>query len=80
MSITVNSGVCAGPPVVLGHVDEHVAGEQAVPGLLGDDPHRQPVARVGAGVAVLHEQLAALDVVQQPLVQRVELPRRRSAG
>ena len=75
MSMTVNSGVCAGAPVALGHVDEHVPREQAVPGLLGDDADRQPVARVGAGVAVLHEELAALDVVEQPLVQRVEVPR-----
>ncbi len=73
--MTVNSGVCAGPPDGLRDVDEHVAREQAVPGVLGDDPHRQPVARVGAGVAVLHEESATLHVVEQALPQRVEMMR-----
>ena len=40
--------------------DEHVAGEEAVPGVLGDDAHGQPVARVGAAPAVLHEEVALL--------------------
>ena len=59
--MTVNSGVVRRAPTLLGHVDEHVPGEEAVPRLLGDDAHRQPVARIGAGVAVLDEQLLALD-------------------
>ena len=48
--------------------------------LSGDDPHRQAVFRVGAGVEVLHEQLAALQIGEHALVQAGELRRRRSAG
>ena len=55
-----------------GHVDEHVLREQAVPGLLGDDPDGQPVPRIRARVAILHEQLASLDVVEHPAMERVE--------
>ena len=56
---TVQSG---SNPLQLGgrRADEHVAGEQAVPGLLGDHAHLQPVRRVGAGIEVLREQLAAV--------------------
>jgi len=57
---------------LLRRIDEHVAGEQGVPGLLGDDPDRQPVLRVGAGKTVLHEQVAALHVGAHPFVERVE--------
>ena len=40
--------------------NEEAAGKQAVPGVGRDDADRQPVARVGAGVEVLHVQVAAL--------------------
>jgi len=52
---------------------EHVAGEQAVPGLLGDDADGQAVIGIGAGIAILHEHVA---VLQEPLhtrEQRAEL-------
>ena len=70
------------PPVgllVFGQ-DEHVAGKQAVPGVLGHDAHRQAVVRVGAGVAVLHEQVAALQEALHAGVQLGELPRRCTGG
>ena len=53
--------------------NEHVARKEAVPGAVGDHPHRQPVFRIGAGVEVLDEQLAALQVGEQALVQAGEL-------
>ena len=55
--------------------DEHVAREEAVPGAVGDHPHRQPVVRVGAGVEVLDEQLAALQIGQHSLLQVFEARR-----
>ena len=60
---------------VPGHIveDEEVAREQAVPGVLGDDADGEPVAAVGAGVTVLHEQLGAAQRRQQVLVQAVEV-------
>ena len=53
--------------------NEHVPREEAVPGVLGDDPHRHPVVRVGADVAVLHEQVAPLQEALQAREQLVEL-------
>ena len=47
-----------------------------MPGARADHPHRQPVFRVGAAIEVLHEQLAALEIGQHPLVQAGELRRR----
>ena len=52
---------------------EHVAGEHAVPGGLGDDPQLQAVLGVGAGVAVLDEDVAALEVGLQPDLQQLEV-------
>ena len=59
--------------VVLAH--EHVAGEQAVPGVLGDDPHPQAVLGVGAGVAVEDEQVLVGGEGADLLEQSVELRR-----
>ena len=53
--------------------DEEVTREQAVPGVLGDDADGEPVAAVGAGVTVLHEQLGAAQRRQHVLVQAVEV-------
>ena len=58
-----------------GRADEHVAGEQVVPGLLGDHPHLQPVRGVGAGIEVLGEQLAAGNMVDGAAQQPGEPPR-----
>ena len=41
---------------------QEVADEQRVPGQLGDHAHVEPVGGVGAGVKVLHEGLAALQM------------------
>ena len=49
--------------------DEHVPGEEALPGLGGDDPDGESVLGVGAGVAVLDEQVAALEVGGHPPAQ-----------
>ena len=56
--------------------DEHVGGEEAVPGGLGDNAHRQAELRIGAGVAVLNEHVPALVIGQQTFVQAVEIGRR----
>ena len=42
--------------------DEHVAGEETVPRHLGDYPHRQPEMRIGAGVEILNEDVATVQV------------------
>jgi len=47
--------------------------KKAVPSAVGHDPHRQPVGRIRPGVEVLDEQLAALQVSEQALVQAGEL-------
>ena len=55
-----------------GGLDEHVAREKAVPGVLGDDPDGQPVFGVGADKAVLHEDIIGLEVHDHPFVQQVK--------
>jgi hypothetical protein len=54
-------------------LDEHVAREQAAPGRFGDHADGQPILRVRTGEAVLHKQVAALQVGQQAPVLRVEV-------
>ncbi len=51
---------------------EHVAGEQVLPGGGGDDPDIHLVIPVRAGVAVLDEDLLALQVGQQPVMEMIE--------
>ena len=55
-----------------GH-DEHVAGKQAVPGMLGDDTDRQSVIRIGPTEAVLYEDILCLEETLQACVQLIEL-------
>ena len=50
--------------------------EEAVPGVLGDDANRQRERRIGAGAAVLHEQLAPGEVREQIALEQ----RRNCAG
>src|SRR5690606_8263155 len=45
-------------------LDEEVADEEAVPGKLGDDPYPEAIRRVGADVAVLHEDFLAAQVLR----------------
>ena len=59
--------------LALRRANEHVAREQAVPSLLGDYPHLQPVGRVGAGIKVLDEQLAGLDMGERTTNQAGEM-------
>ena len=54
-------------------LDEHVAREQRMPGVFSDDADRQAKFRVGAGIAVLDESLAALEVVSQAFMDGFEL-------
>ena len=54
---------------------EHVAGEQGMPGGLGDDPHAALVLRVGADVQVLDEQLALRRVRPRFGPQAARVPR-----
>ena len=53
--------------------DEHIAGEQAVPGRLGDHPNRDAIERVSPDKAVLNEEVPSLQVRQEPLVEALEL-------
>jgi hypothetical protein len=53
-------------------LDEHVADEEAVPGILGDDAHRHPVVRIGPAPAILHEDVLALQVRGHAPVQLLE--------
>ncbi len=55
--------------------DEQVAGEQAVPGVFGDDADGQVVVGMGGGGGVLHEDVAPLEIGGDQLVQPVELLR-----
>ncbi len=59
------------------NLDEHVAGEQAVPGGLGDDPDVELVVGVGPGVTILNVNLPVLEVRQHPGIQGVELFHRK---
>ena len=59
--------------VLVADLQEHGAREQAVPGLLGDDADGQAVLGIGAGVAILHEDVAALQVALQARQQRAEV-------
>ena len=59
-----------------GRRQEDVACEEAVPRLLRHHAHGQPVRRVGAGVAVLHEEFPALQMVNDTAAKRLEFLRR----
>jgi len=52
--------------------DQQIAGEERVPGVLGDDPHRHPVFRVGAYIAVLDKEFLVLEEGLDPPVQGLE--------
>ena len=65
--ITVNSGTWAANSRP--GLDEHVAGEEAVPGRLGDHPDGQSIRWVGPGEAILDEEVFPLEVSQQPVLQ-----------
>ena len=57
-----------------GRTNEHVVGEEAVPGTLGDDAHRQAIGGIGTGIEVLDIEIAGLemtaDLVQEPVEMR----------
>ena len=53
--------------------DEHVAGEEAVPGALADHAQRQAIARVGAGMEILDPELARAQVRQHLLLEALEV-------
>ena len=55
------------------NLHEHVAREEAVPGLFGDNPDGHAVIRVGRGIAILHEHIAALQESGHTGDQRAEL-------
>lgn len=52
--------------IVIPDFQKHGARKQAVPRLLSDDPDRQAVFRIRAREAVLHENVAPLQVALQP--------------
>ena len=69
----VNSGTCSRYASWPARRPEHVADEQAVPRLLGDDAQRKPVLRLRARVEVLDEQVATLEEAGQPAEDLLEL-------
>jgi hypothetical protein len=71
----VDDRVCRLERVKFGHAgtDEHSAVEQRVPCQLGDHAHVDAIGRIGAGVEVFDEILAALHVGQHVLIQLLEV-------
>src|SRR5581483_2606793 len=61
--------------IAVRRVDEEVAREEAVPGELGDDTDRQPVARIGPDVAVQREDVLAAQILPDSSEERVEARR-----
>ena len=63
------------PPqrILTPNLQEHGARKQTVPRLLRDDADGEGVLRVGPGVAVLHENIAALQVALQARQQGAEI-------
>ena len=51
--------------VLITDLQEHGAGEEAVPGLLGDDTDGHGIIGIGTDIAILHEDVAALQVALQ---------------
>ena len=62
-----------------GRHDEQVAHEQVLPGEFLDEPDRQAVLGIGAGVEILDEQLLALQVRDDVARAARRSARRRSA-
>ena len=60
--------------------NEHVPGKQAVPGSVGDHPHRQAIGRIGAGVKILDEQLMPLKIGEHALAEALKALGRERAG
>ena len=54
-------------------LQKHVAGEKRLPSVLADHPYPQPEIGVGAGVAILHEQLAIIEIIDDAAVQAFEI-------
>ncbi len=67
--MTVNCGAKLGQVLRRRH-DEQVADKQVLPGELLDEPHGQAVVGIGAGVEVLHVQLAVGEVREHVALQR----------
>ena len=59
--------------VLIADLQEHGARKEAVPGLLGDDADGHGVLGIGPGIAVLHKDVAALQVSLQARQQRAEV-------
>jgi len=53
-----------------------VADEKAVPSKLGDDPDIETIVGIGAGIEILYEEFAALDMGAHIGQQDIEVPRR----
>ncbi len=52
--------------------DEHVSGEETMPGVIGDDSHGHAVFRIGTRVSIEHEDVTVLNVGKHPTVDPVE--------
>ena len=62
--------------VALHRPDKQLPHKQAVPGKIIDDPNRQAIRSVRAGVEVLHEQfISAAQIINYAVVERVKLLR-----
>ena len=78
-SITVKSGAEVGQ-LRRQLADEHVAGEEGVPGVGRDEADRQPVGRIGAGEEILDEHLTRIEISADIVVQALERGRLETGG
>src|SRR5579885_2024468 len=58
--------------VLAANFQKHGSGEQAVPCFLSNDANRQAMVRISAGVAVLYEDISALEVTLKASQQSAE--------
>ena len=70
--MTVNSGMLR-QAFAVQFADEHVAGKEGVPGPLGNDADGDAVALVGAGIAILDENIFALEIGEEAVLKRFKL-------
>jgi hypothetical protein len=53
-------------------MDKEILGEKAVPGVLRDDPHGQPIVRIGPDEAVLDVNLLHLEIGGEAMVEALK--------
>ncbi len=66
--------------LALARLDQQMTAEQSMPGIFGDDAHRQAMLVVGAAVKILNKDLFAGRIVHHVLKQDIEMLRRERPG